>query len=555
MKRFYICLLIGLLGLSACFKDKLLVVGPPNDIDPADTTTAPVASGIKRKVLLIGVSGLRGDAMEVAQVPAIAALLPNAVYSYESLTQQPTQSGSGWASLLTGVWSNKHGVKDNSFTGYDAVKFPMAFRYVKLFSPKLRTVSIQSWPVLNQQLVSGADVSISLPDADAQVKDSAVKRLGQDDPDLLLVGFTGVKTAAHQFGYGPDVPEYMQAIEQADTYIGEILAALKARPGAAQEDWLVIIASDHGGIAKAEGGSSPEERNIFTLFHNKAFTGTKVEQPLTSLRAARYASDGQYAASASPLYNFDSIKQFTVQFNVRTRGFVSDVPFVGNKDWNSGNNPGWLLCPVGAGKWKFQAGSGSGRVDINSSAAGINDNRWHTIAITVDRRTGPGEVLLFQDGEPAGSSSLNNLSPFAPSGQQLKFVIGDDITGKYRINWGNDDFLMSNVCVWDTLWKKEDFKKYSGCDTTQHTNPYFSRMIGWWKGTGPNGNQLADASGRDNPLTVFGNPNWITQEISFCNVPQPAAVPQSVDVLPSIFAWLKIAADSGWGLDGISRVP
>lgn len=554
MKRHYISLLLGMLALTGCFKDKLLTVGPPNDIDQGSITTPPGPNDVKRKVLFIGISGLRGDAMEAAAAPAISGLYPHAIYSFEAQTQQPTTSGSGWANLLNGVWSGKHGVKDNTFAGYNSAKYPMAFRYAKALAPHLRTISVQAWPAVNDLLVSQADVRVNLPDNDARVRDTIVARLGQDDPDVLLAGFTGVKNAAHQFGYGPQVAEYMQAVEQTDGFVGDILQAISKRPNAAKEDWLIIIASDHGGTDKAEGGSTPEERNIFTLFHNKAFNGKKVEQPLSSLRTVRFSSVNQWAGTNDPFYNFEQIKQFTVSVAVRTNGFVSDVPFIGNKDWDRGLNPGWLICPRGTDKWKFQAGDGNGRVDINSTGPIITDNRWHTLTITIDRRSGAGELQMYQDGEPCGSSSLNNLAPFAPN-HAVKIAIGDDITGRYREFYGDDDFQVANIRIWDSVWTKEDMKKYAPCDTVQINNPYFSRMIGWWKATGPTGNILEDASPMNKPLTINGGPAWVTQELDFCNVALPAAVPQSVDVVPTIMAWLRIATDSGWSLDGINRIP
>ncbi|CAL1519830.1 hypothetical protein MMC2321_03582 [Chitinophaga sp. MM2321] len=548
--------LIGLLFLlAACFKEKMLVVGPPTDIDPNDTTSAPDVNNIRRKVLYIGISGVRGDAMKVAQTPNMTGMLPHAVYSFDALTQPPTTTGAGWTSTLTGVWSEKHGVTDDSFSGSNLSRFPMAFKYVKALAPHLRTVSVQSWPAVNDQLIASADVKVSLAGQDAAVRDSAVGRLKTDNADMVVVGFSGVLSAAHDAGYGPDVPEYMSAISTVDAYVGDLLAAIESRATKDKEDWLVIISSDHGGIDNAEGSNTHEERNIFTIFFNKKFGGKEVVPPLASLKAVRFASTGEYAYSNDPLYNFDSIKKFTVQLSIRSRGFDSDPPFIGNKDWNSGGNKGWLLCPKGSAGWKFQAGDGSGgRVDVNSTGAAITDNKWHTLAFTVDRSSGAGELALYQDGLPAGGSSLNNLSSFAPQ-DAVTLAVGDDITGNYRGSWGNADFQLANIRIWDTVWTKEDMQKYSHCDTIQTNNPYYSRIIGWWKATSPTGSVLTDVGPLKKDLLLHGSPQWVNQEIDFCNTQLPAPVPQSVDVVPTVFAWLHITADPSWGLDGISWLP
>lgn len=546
-----------LLLLAACFKEKMAVVDAPVDINPNDTTSAPVTTAVKRKVLFIGISGVRGDVMRKAQAPHMLGLLPNAIYSFDALTQAPTNSGATWSTLLTGVWSNKHGVTSNTFSGSNFTRYPIGLKYLKTLAPQLRTVSVQSWSILNSQLFSQADVTVNLPDNDAAVRDTTVNRIKTDNADIIVAGFSGVQTAAHQSGYGPDVEEYMTAITTVDGYVGDLLAAVNSRPDKDKEDWLVIITSDHGGIGNKEGSNSFEERNIFTLFANAKFAKHEVVPPLNSLKAVRYAAIGDYSYSRDPFYDFERIKKFTVAISVRSSTFAGgDPPFIGNKSWASGNNAGWLLCPKGSDKWKFQAGDGAGgaRVDITSSGPAITDNQWHTVAVTIDRSSAPGTVVLYQDGVQVGTSSLNNLSPFAPA-SDLKLVVGDDISGTYRYTDGNCDFSLANIRIWDTVWTKADMAKYRHCDTVQTGNPYYDRMIGWWKGIENTGGTLKDAGPLKKDLTFNNAPQWVAQEIDFCNTAIPAPVPQSVDIMPTLLSWLRITVDPGWNLDGISWLP
>lgn len=46
---------------------------------------------------------------------------------------------------------------------------------------------------------------------------------------------------------------------------------MEARPNFRKEEWLFIVTSNHGGIEDGYGGSSFQERNTFTLYHNKLF--------------------------------------------------------------------------------------------------------------------------------------------------------------------------------------------------------------------------------------------------------------------------------------------
>jgi hypothetical protein len=40
---------------------------------------------------------------------------------------------------------------------------------------------------------------------------------------------------------------------------------MRARPKSAEEDWLVLITTDHGGRGNAHGGDSDVERNIWLI--------------------------------------------------------------------------------------------------------------------------------------------------------------------------------------------------------------------------------------------------------------------------------------------------
>ncbi|MCP4743527.1 MAG: alkaline phosphatase family protein, partial [Actinomycetales bacterium] len=89
-----------------------------------------------RRVLLIGIDGVRSDAMQAADTPHMDALSSVGAVSYDAFaggipgtaTQQVTSSGPGWSSILTGTWTNRHGVTNNSFSGDNYENYPHFFR-------------------------------------------------------------------------------------------------------------------------------------------------------------------------------------------------------------------------------------------------------------------------------------------------------------------------------------------------------------------------------------------------------------------------------------------
>ena len=69
------------------------------------------------KVLVIGIDGVRPDVLAEVPTPNLDALIADGTYTDQAQTGLPSVSGPGWSSFLNGVWSEKHGVTNNDFTG------------------------------------------------------------------------------------------------------------------------------------------------------------------------------------------------------------------------------------------------------------------------------------------------------------------------------------------------------------------------------------------------------------------------------------------------------
>lgn len=241
-----------------------------------------------KKVLYIGIDGTRFDAIEKAQTPHLDALLKDGIHSDHCLIlgdryrKNDTISGPGWSSILCGVWADKHGVHDNSFAGAKYQEFPHLFARLKEVRPDAKAVSLVTWEPIQKLIVSQADVSINYEQKEHTVADydrydgqataEAVKQLTDGNPDILFLYIGQVDVAGHTHGFHPTVPEYIAAIERADKLVGQAAAAVKARKSYAEEDWLVIVTSDHGGKGTGHGGGhqTPEILNSFLIVSGAA---------------------------------------------------------------------------------------------------------------------------------------------------------------------------------------------------------------------------------------------------------------------------------------------
>ncbi len=230
------------------------------------------------KVLLIGIDGVRPDVL--AEVPTlnIDALATEGWYTDEARTTTPSVSGPAWSSMLTGVWPGKHGVTDNNFTGRNYAQYPSFLTRVEQTHPELATFAALDWlplaelpddpgPVLPATIdtrftVDGYDLGWA--EADGEATAQAVRHLGEADPDALFVYLGNPDETSHQ--NGSIGTEYRDAIALADHQVGMLVDAIRARPTYPDEDWLILISTDHGRRPDGgHGGDSPEEMTIFIL--------------------------------------------------------------------------------------------------------------------------------------------------------------------------------------------------------------------------------------------------------------------------------------------------
>lgn len=256
-----------------------------------------------KRVLFIGIDGCRADAVTAAMARGMAPQMKGLCEGENGLislkcyaggeigtpTHQPTVSGPGWTSLLTGVWINQHGVKDNRFIGGRLQTYAHFMRRIKETQPKSFCASFADWPPIHDYIADGSRVGdnefldvkfIAVPDAkrhfidnpekDIEVRDAALKTLREQNPDAMFVYFGSVDEFGHgaideRGSFSPENVIYLNAISHVDSHIGELVRPMRARPQFAEEDWLVFITTDHGGRGNAHGGNSDMERNIWLI--------------------------------------------------------------------------------------------------------------------------------------------------------------------------------------------------------------------------------------------------------------------------------------------------
>lgn len=288
----------------------------------------PVACGAGRtgdgartpKLLLIGIDGVRPDVLAAVATPNLDALAAAGVLIDDARTTTPSVSGPAWSSMLTGVWPAKHGVTDNEFIGKRYAEYPDFLTRIERLRPELATAAVADWLPLvladeGLETVSDAvDVKhvldgyeLGWAEADARAAELTAGILRDANPDALFVYLGNPDETSHESG--SIGAEYRAAIALADEHVGTIVRALNARPSIAREDWLVVVATDHGRRADGgHGGDTPEEMTTFILLSGDAVAGRAapagariVDVAATALAHLGIAIDPSWGLDGRPL--------------------------------------------------------------------------------------------------------------------------------------------------------------------------------------------------------------------------------------------------------------
>lgn len=252
----------------------------PMALAPNATAQPAAAQEATPRVLVIGIDGCRPDALKSAKTPNIDSLIQAGMLFEGTDIRKPnatdkadTISGPGWSNLLTGVWPDKHNVLGNEFKEPNYERYPHMFARLKEARPTAVTASFSTWPPIEGKIVSAADVSHTFSDAegyggnDRAAAEACTEYLKTANPDLVFCYQGNIDGTGHKHGFHPTVPEYISAIETVDANVGELIAAVKSRPNFAQENWITIVCTDHGGkgTTHSNGVDVPEIRTTFLI--------------------------------------------------------------------------------------------------------------------------------------------------------------------------------------------------------------------------------------------------------------------------------------------------
>ena len=281
------------------YRQNVAAVGYKNTVETAipqtdiytlidDHFRSPLAKGkTVKKAILIGYDGCRADILAEIKdgESGIKALTDNGAalnlaycggVNYPEKNTQDTSTAPGWCSILTGVWADVHGITGNDITKdmetktlltsltEDKIIANASFitRWAGHFDRKKATYLAEKEYCEANTL----PVNFVKCENDEASFNYTMEELGRVEcSDFIFSILEPTDSTGHNKGFTYNNPEYKDAFKLEDSYAKQIIDAMKNRSTFAEEEWMVIITSDHGGIKTGHGNESIQERMTFVV--------------------------------------------------------------------------------------------------------------------------------------------------------------------------------------------------------------------------------------------------------------------------------------------------
>ena len=221
------------------------------------------------KALVVMVDGLRADAVLNGGMPRVRSLMDGSwcpgygslwSLSGSTIRDAMTESAPNHVSIATGLSAARHGIQNNADLlhgrhTYGGVAGRQAQTWLSRLAaarPGTKPLFVFSW---YGDLTLSPDYRVPfLYDRDGANAGHLASILSRADaPDAVMWYIDAPDHAGHGHGFQPYSPEYLAAVADADRWIGSVLDAISARPSFGDEDWLILVTSDHGGWRRYHG--------------------------------------------------------------------------------------------------------------------------------------------------------------------------------------------------------------------------------------------------------------------------------------------------------------
>lgn len=263
----------------------------------------------QNKAVFIILDGISADVIERVETPFLDEIASSGKYfrcyvggKKGSYSQSPTVSAAGYNHLLTGTWSNKHNVWDNTIKQPN-YNYPTIFRLAG--QHQFSTGIFSTWTdnrtkLIGEGMKETGNLKLNYavdgleldevrfpytPDKlhyyriDEQVSQEAARHILEYAPDVSWVYLQYTDDVGHLYG---DSEQYDEAVKKADAQVGRVWRALQEREKNYNENWLIVVTTDHGRdsvTGKGHGNQSERERTTWLATNAQVINNRITHQP------------------------------------------------------------------------------------------------------------------------------------------------------------------------------------------------------------------------------------------------------------------------------------
>ena len=244
-----------------------------------------------KKVIYIGYDGFRPDTVEIVSSFFTSGIgyLQSKGGLYHAFTggisgvkEQPTETAPSWMAATTGGWYDYTGIWNNGSQKSGVKTFITSIaeegKAAAMVAAWGNHLYVNYLPDLVYAQRNKLPIKYVHTESDLETyplvhsylsKQAGVSKTPAEDPDVIFCIFDDSDAAGHVYGYGNRNENYLNFCRYTDTQGYYLIRAIESRDTYEQEDWLILMSTDHGGFGQTHGGQSDFERMIWIACNKK----------------------------------------------------------------------------------------------------------------------------------------------------------------------------------------------------------------------------------------------------------------------------------------------
>ncbi|MGN1420576.1 MAG: alkaline phosphatase family protein [Eubacterium sp.] len=193
----------------------------------------------------------------------------------------------GWSTMLTGQWAYQNGInlpdtasEEEKEEHMDSISLDSPTFLRKYGAQGYRTVFTSSWDYhftntfkneidfLEQNKDIQTEYKYFESPTDTPMHKYLLECVTEGSPnekDIIFGIYDSTDHNGHESGFTNSNPRYVSSFKTTDNYCYEIIEAIKSRPSYENEDWLILMTTDHGGRRQWHGEQNFECRTTWIV--------------------------------------------------------------------------------------------------------------------------------------------------------------------------------------------------------------------------------------------------------------------------------------------------